>query len=87
MHESAHRPKAAALLFSLPFAGIVLTFRNQAPGLLGRIQNICCDEIDCARPALGSVTGDTHNIMTLAEQSSGETTAEYATGPSDRDSH
>jgi hypothetical protein len=33
------------------------------------------------------MTGDTHNIVTLAEQSGGETTAEYTTGPGDRDSH
>jgi hypothetical protein len=33
------------------------------------------------------MTGDAHNIVTLAEQSGGETAAEHTTGPGDRDSH
>jgi len=33
------------------------------------------------------MTGDTDNIVTLAEQSGGETAPEYATGPGDRDPH
>jgi hypothetical protein len=33
------------------------------------------------------MTGDTHNIVTLAEQSGNKTAAEHTTGPGDRDSH
>ena len=33
------------------------------------------------------MTGDPDNIVALAEQSGGETAAEYTAGPGDRDSH
>ena len=51
------------------------------------VPDVCHNEIGCARPAFGSMTGDTHNVVALAEQSGGETAAEYAAGPGDRDSH
>jgi hypothetical protein len=51
------------------------------------VPDIRLDEISSTRPAFRSVPGDPYDIVTLAQQSGGETTAEHATGPGDRDSH
>jgi hypothetical protein len=53
----------------------------------GGVTDICRDEICCARPAFGSMTGDPYDIVTLEEQSSCKTAAEHTTSPGDRDSH
>ena len=50
-----------------------------------RVADVGCDEISRTRPAFRSMTGDSGDVVALAEQSGDEAAAEYPAGPGDRD--